>query len=57
MSTEKGSECVESDSDDSPKQAVAPENAGDDSIRDDAQIRSASSDLLKSLYYWVLSRT
>jgi hypothetical protein len=57
MSTEESSECVESDGGDSAEQGVPPESDGDDGIARDAQHRCASSELLKSLYYWVLSRT
>ena len=54
MSTEKGSECAEDGDSD---QHVAPENDWDDGIADDTRFRTASSELLKTVYYWVLSRT
>ena len=57
MSTQEGSGCLESDGDDSVEQQVASENDRDVGIGDDAQLYSASSELLKALYYWVLSRT
>jgi len=56
MNTEEGSGCVESDGGDSADQQVAPENDGDDNIADDSQLRCASPELLKAVYYWVLSR-
>ena len=57
MSTEESSECAENNRGDSTEQGVAPENEGDDGIAGVAQYRSASSECLKALYYWVLSRT
>jgi hypothetical protein len=57
MSTEEGSECVESDGGGSADQQVAPENDGDDGIAGVSQFRSASPELLKAVYYWVVSRT
>ena len=57
MSTEEGFGCAESGGGDSAEQQVASENDRDVGIGDDAQLYSASSELLKALYYWVLSRT
>jgi hypothetical protein len=57
MSTEGDSECAESNGGDSACQEVAPENNGDDGIAGDTRFRTASSELLKAMYYWVLSRT
>ena len=57
MSTEEGSGRVENDGSDSADQQVAPENDGDDGIAGDTRFRTASSELLKAVYYWVLSRT
>jgi hypothetical protein len=56
MNTEENSRSTKDNSGDSAVQQVAPENESDDASPEGVPPGSKSSELLKAMYYWVLSR-